>query len=159
MQARFVILRVLLEAGEGLVGLQECTGSDGRPDARITIDRSKIHTVGKRAIEKFLCRLQVYKSTADVEGGRSMYNGYSAVSASGTHNFLKLRETVLLRKEARKMFVQANTKVKGEEVELLEYEGSAAGLIRSFVERFPDDEPEIEKELLALGKRDSTCWC
>lgn len=59
MQARFVILRVLLEAGEGLVGLKECTGTDGRPDAVITLDRSKINTVGKSAIQRFLCKLQV----------------------------------------------------------------------------------------------------
>ena len=60
MQARFVILRVLLEAGDGLVGLEEVMGQDGKPDARITIDRSKIHTVGKNAIHRFLCKLQVY---------------------------------------------------------------------------------------------------
>lgn len=59
MQARFVILRVLLEAGEGLVGLEEVTGPDGQPDARITLDRSKIHSVGKNAIHRFLSKLQV----------------------------------------------------------------------------------------------------
>lgn len=58
--------------------------------------------------------LKVIKSTADVEGGRALYEGYSAVSDTGSHNFLHLRETVLLRKEARKMFVQANTRVKGQ---------------------------------------------
>uniref|UniRef100_A0A8C2KFZ6 Dipeptidyl peptidase 3 n=1 Tax=Cyprinus carpio TaxID=7962 RepID=A0A8C2KFZ6_CYPCA len=147
MQARFVILRVLLEAGEGLVGLRECTGADGRPDAVITLDRSKIYTVGKSAIQRFLCKLQVHKSTADVEGGRALYEGYSAVTTDGTHNFLRLRETVLLRKEARKMFVQANTYIKGDAVELVEYEGSAAGLIQSFVERFPDDAEEVEAQL------------
>lgn len=59
MQARFVILNVLLEAGEGLVGLEEVTGEDGKPDAFITLDRSRIHTVGKSAINRFLCKLQV----------------------------------------------------------------------------------------------------
>uniref|UniRef100_A0A8C5DX93 Dipeptidyl peptidase 3 n=1 Tax=Gouania willdenowi TaxID=441366 RepID=A0A8C5DX93_GOUWI len=114
MQARFVILRVLLEVGEGLVGLKEVTGQDGKPDIRITLDRSKISTVGKDAIHRFLCKLQVFKSTADVAGGRALYEGYSTVSDGGSHDFLRLRETVLLRKEARKMFVQANTKIKGE---------------------------------------------
>ncbi|XP_036379034.1 dipeptidyl peptidase 3 isoform X1 [Megalops cyprinoides] len=159
MQARFVILRVLLEAGDGLVTLQETTGTDGRPDALITLDRSKIRTVGKSAIQRFLCKLQVHKSTADVEGGRALYEGYSEVSSTGSHDFLRLRETVLLRKEARKMFVQANTEVKGEQVELVEYEGSAAGLIQSFVERFPEDGPEVEKQLLELSLQDSPCWC
>lgn len=58
----------------------------------------------------------MFKSTADVEGGRALYDGYSTVSNSDAHSFLRLRETVLLRKEARKMFVQANTRVSGEEL-------------------------------------------
>ncbi|KAG1940531.1 dipeptidyl peptidase 3 [Pimephales promelas] len=159
MQARFVILRVLLEAGEGLVGLKECTGTDGRPDAVITLDRSKIHTVGKSAIQRFLCKLQVHKATADVEGGRALYEGYSAVTSDGAHDFLRLRETVLLRKEARKMFVQANTFFKDDAVKLVEYEGSAEGLIQSFVERFPEDDEEVETQLLEMTRADSTCWC
>lgn len=159
MQARFVILRVLLEAGEGLVGLEELTGPDGKPDAQITLDRSKIHTVGKDAIHKFLCKLQVLKATADVEGGRALYDGYSTVSEGGPHNFMRLRETVLLRKEARKMFVQANTNINGDSVELKEYEGSAAGLICSFTERFQDDAEKLEADLLDLCKKDFPCWC
>ncbi|XP_007553169.1 dipeptidyl peptidase 3 [Poecilia latipinna] len=174
MQARFVILRVLLEAGEGLVGLEEVEGQDGKPDARITLDRSKISTVGKDAIHRFLCKLQVFKSTADVEGGRALYEGYSTVGDTGAHNFLRLRETVLLRKEARKMFVQANTRISGnklefgdrhmnqtggENVELVEYESSAAGLIRSFTERFQDDAEQLEAVLLDLNKTDACYWC
>ncbi|XP_034033982.1 dipeptidyl peptidase 3 isoform X1 [Thalassophryne amazonica] len=159
MQARFVILRVLLDAGEGLVTLKEVTGQDGKPDARITLNRSKIRTVGKNAIHKFLCKLQVFKSTADVEGGRALYDEHSTVSDSGAHNFLRLRETVLLRKEERKLFVQANTKVTGDSVELVEYEGSAAGLICSFTERFQDDAEQLENNLLQLSKKDAPCWC
>ncbi|MBN3275039.1 DPP3 peptidase, partial [Polyodon spathula] len=159
MQARFVILRVLLEAGEGLVTLRHTTGADGRPDAIVSLDRSKIRSVGQPAIGRFLCKLQVHKSTADVEGGRALYERYSAVTAAEPENFLKLRDTVLLRKETRKMFVQANTRVKGDAVELLEYEGSAAGLIRSFTERFHEDAEELERELLELSRADSPCWC
>ncbi|TRY54148.1 hypothetical protein DNTS_034831 [Danionella cerebrum] len=159
MQARFVILRVLLEAGEGLVHLKETVGTDGRPDAVITLDRSKINTVGKSAIQRFLCKLQVHKSTADVEGGRALYEGYSAVTSEGNHDFLRLRETVLLRKEARKMFVQANTFIKGDAVELVEYDGSAEGLIQSFAERFPEDGDKVEAQLLEMSRKDSLCWC
>ncbi|CAL8280015.1 unnamed protein product [Arctogadus glacialis] len=159
MQASFVILRVLLEAGEGLVRLEEVAGADGRPDARVTLDRTKIRTVGKSAIQRFLCKLQVLKATADVAGGRALYDGYSAVTDSGPHNFLRLRDTVLLRKEDRKMLVQANTRLQGEAVELVEYEGSAAGLIHSFTERFQEDAEQLEADLLELSKRDSPCWC
>ncbi|XP_061659587.1 dipeptidyl peptidase 3 [Syngnathoides biaculeatus] len=158
MQARFVILRVLLDAGEDLVALKEVTGADGKPDARIRLDRSKIHTVGKEAIHRFLCKLQVFKSTADVEKGRALYEGYSTVNESGEHNFMRLRETVLLRKEDRKMFVQANTEISEESVELVEYEGTTSGLIQSFVERFQDND-KLEADLLALSRVDSSCWC
>ncbi|XP_059913620.1 dipeptidyl peptidase 3-like isoform X4 [Gadus macrocephalus] len=159
MQASFVILRVLLEAGEGLVRLEEVAGADGRPDARIALDRTKIRTVGKSAIQRFLCKLQVLKATADVAGGRALYAGYSAVTDSGPHDFLRLRDTVLLRKEDRKMLVQANTRVQGEAVELVEYEGSAVGLIHSFTERFQEDAEQLEADLLELSQRDSPCWC
>lgn len=122
-----------------------------------------------------------------MEGGRSLYDKYSTVSDSGTHNFLRLRETVLLRKEARKMFVQANTKISGkymllshnspvilqavfktppfhmsfpgDAVELVEYESSAAGLICSFVERFQDDVEKLESDLLEMSRNDAPCWC
>jgi hypothetical protein len=47
----------------------------------------------------------------------------------------------------------------GEAVELVEYEGSAAGLIHSFAERFQEDAEQLEADLLELSKRDSPCWC
>lgn len=59
MNARFVILRVMLEAGEGLVQINRITGEDGEPDLQIILDRSKITPVGKPAIGNFLRKLQV----------------------------------------------------------------------------------------------------
>uniref|UniRef100_A0A673UBQ9 Dipeptidyl peptidase 3 n=1 Tax=Suricata suricatta TaxID=37032 RepID=A0A673UBQ9_SURSU len=158
MQARFVILRVLLEAGEGLVTVTPTTGTDGRPDARVRLDRNKIRPVGKPALERFLRRLQVLKSTGDVAGGRALYEGYAAVTDAPPERFLTLRDTVLLRKESRKLIVQPNTRLEGSEVQLLEYEASAAGLIRSFSERFPEDGPELEEILTQLAGADARFW-
>ncbi|XP_064432200.1 dipeptidyl peptidase 3 isoform X4 [Mirounga angustirostris] len=158
MQARFVILRVLLEAGEGLVTVTPTTGADGRPDARVRLDRNKIRPVGKPALERFLRKLQVLKSTGDVAGGRALYEGYAAVTDASPECFLTLRDTVLLRKESRKLIVQPNTRLEGSEVQLLEYEASAAGLIRSFSERFPEDGPELEEVLTQLATADARFW-
>ena len=63
MQARHVILRVLLETAPGLVSIERTTGSDGKPDVVVRLDRSKIETEGKKAIGDFLQKLQVRKSS------------------------------------------------------------------------------------------------
>ena len=66
MQARFVILQVLLEAGDDLVKVQTVTGEDGEPDILLSLDRSKIISVGKPAIGNFLKKLQVHLYTGNV---------------------------------------------------------------------------------------------
>ena len=59
MQARYVILRVLLNAGGNLVKIDKIVGSDGKPDLQVSLDRTKIESVGKPAIGEFLRKLQV----------------------------------------------------------------------------------------------------
>lgn len=59
MQARYVILRVLLEAGQGFVTVKRTEGEDGKPDLQVLMDKTKITTVGKEAIGTFLKKLQV----------------------------------------------------------------------------------------------------
>ena len=62
MQARYVILRVLLEAGEDLVTIHHDAGiamDNSEANLLISLDRSKINQVGKKAIADFLGKLQV----------------------------------------------------------------------------------------------------
>ncbi|XP_033647376.1 dipeptidyl peptidase 3-like [Asterias rubens] len=144
MQARYVILRVLLEAGNGLVTIQKSTGEDGSPDATVLLDRGKIDTVGKEAIKNFLRKLQVFKATGDYPSAKAMYDGYSAVQDDTQEKFLSLREVVLSRKLPRRMFVQVNTKTDADgEVVLCDYEPTAAGIVQSFVERFTGSDFEL----------------
>ncbi|XP_031572146.1 dipeptidyl peptidase 3-like [Actinia tenebrosa] len=140
MQARYVILRVLLEAGQQLVKLEKINGSDGQPDLILTLDRSKIECVGKLAIGDFLRKLQVYKSTADYEGGKALYDHYSKVE----EEFLEYRKIVLARKTPRRMFVQANTRCQDNKVSMSTFSSNAEGMIKSFISRFPRDDHVLE---------------
>jgi dipeptidyl-peptidase-3 len=62
MQARYVILQVLLEAGEDLVVIKETEDEDGKGNLLIQLDKDKIQTVGKDAIGRFLQKLQASNS-------------------------------------------------------------------------------------------------
>ena len=125
--SRFVILGVMLEAGDGFCKVEKVIGSDGKPDLLLSVDRytfisnadhqskstnasdynqwaigkmfsgcvnymcsfynillnfqrSKLESIGAPAIAKFLCKLQVYKSTADIKSAREMFDKYSKVN-------------------------------------------------------------------------------
>ncbi|XP_076166727.1 dipeptidyl peptidase 3 isoform X2 [Ptiloglossa arizonensis] len=149
-QARYVLLRVCMEAGDDFVNVVE---TEPGKSLLLTLDRFKIQTVGKRAIGEFLTKLQIYKSTGDVEAAKKMYEKYSKVPATGPHPWARWRDIVLARKEPRKIFVQSNTFVNGEkEVQLKNYEPSFVGLIQSWMERFPS--AETSQTLIELWEKD-----
>lgn len=128
-QARYAIMRIFLEAGQGLLKF-EYTKSD-YSDLTIHIDKTKIATVGQKAISDFLLKLHVYKCSADAVHGKAFFNELTTIP----DDFLKFRDIVLAKKLPRKQLVQANTEIKDGKVVLKEYDESEVGMIESFAER------------------------
>lgn len=116
------------------------------------VDREKVLKEGRAAAGKLLIELQVRKSTADGPGARQFYTelttplpGWDAeirdivlkkklVCHSPRHQFEIFIDKYFL-KQPRKIFVQPNTFVHDDEVELREYPLTSAGVIQSFIER------------------------
>lgn len=131
-QARYSILKCFLAAGSDFCKLNYT--KEDLSDLTVSIDRSKITTVGRKAVEDYLMKLQVYKSTADVEAGSTLYLQMTDVDSEFWGG--KVREVVMDNKQPRKVFVQANTELQADgKVVLKEYDASLEGMIRSFAER------------------------
>ncbi|TKA82156.1 hypothetical protein B0A55_02044 [Friedmanniomyces simplex] len=129
MQGRFAILNVFLEAPDF------CQLKSTKPDLSnltIHLDRHKIETHGRPAVNAFLQKLQIFKATADLEAGKKLYEEYTDVNEWYA---AKLRPQVLAQSKPRKVFVQSNTFLEGDGVVLREYEATPEGMIQSFVDR------------------------
>lgn len=144
LQARFVLARVLIQAGVASVT------QVNENDLLVTLDRSALKGAGRIAIGHFLLELQVYKATGNIQKAKELYNHYSEVSEP----WLGWRSIVLANKQPRKMFVQSNTTNKQGDVTLKTYEANVEGLILSWVERFEDPQPLYE-EIMELTKADA----
>jgi dipeptidyl-peptidase-3 len=132
-QARFSILKCFLDSGEDFCKLDY--KNEDLSDLKIKLDRSKITMVGRTAVEKYLQKLHVYKSTADLEAGTKFYNEMCYVDPIFWGE--KVRNEVLRNKQPRKVYIQANTmldEVAGK-VALVEYDASLEGMIKSYAER------------------------
>lgn len=154
MQARFAILRVMLEAGEGFVTITP----HEEKGVVVTMARDKILSVGRPAIEAFLLKIQVYKSTANYDAAKAMYvDNYTRVP----EDLLALREIVLSHKKERPLFVQPHLGLVsvgvgggeeegGKAVILEDFPPTVEGLISSFKARYPP----LDMELLDLWRKD-----
>lgn len=155
-QARYVILRVLLEYAPGLVTVEEIVNEeDKQPDLKITVDRKLVKESGKKAMQDFLLKLQVYKSTADIAEATQMYSKYSEVGSE----FSRWRKIAIDRKRPRVVLVQGNTRLvpqnelAADDVELLMYASTPEGCAQSWVDRYTDPEP-LYKAIKELYTKD-----
>ncbi|RVE52815.1 hypothetical protein evm_002472 [Chilo suppressalis] len=130
-RARFVLMRLLELEGDGLLTVTE---SEPGKDLLLTLDRNRLKTDGKRIVGEFLVKLQTIKATGDVSSGEALFNKYSSLESP----WARWRDIVLLHKQPRNIFVQPNTAVKDDTVELKRYPASAEGMVASWVDRFPD---------------------
>jgi dipeptidyl-peptidase III len=176
MQARYALLRVMLEAGEGFVTLPGLDGviaagtagasklTEGEGGFHVKLDRSKILSVGRPAVGKFLKQLQVYKSTANFAEGSAWYLRYTSVP----DEWLAVRALVVAKRKPRQMLVQPVIEPFGTELrfpadgvevttgkeqrdwQLRSFPATAAGLCDSFAQRYPN----IDSDLLALWRED-----
>jgi len=128
-QARFAILQSFLSA-KGFCEFQY--SKDDLSDLKIYIDRTKIASHGRPAINDFLQKLNVFKAIADLNSAKALYDKMTNVDEWYAS---KLRPEVIRQAKPRKVFVQANTVLEGDRVVLKEYEASAEGMIQSFVDR------------------------
>ena len=82
----------------------------------------------------------MHKSLGDVAAGTELFERYSSVD----EGMAEIREIVMARKEPRKLLVQPHLQ-KGIDggVTLKTFDASPAGMIESFVARFPAEDPEL----------------
>jgi len=126
---RYAILKVCLEAGNNFVRIEE-TERDGKPYLYLHLDRSQIKTTGRKAIQDFIFRLQVYKSTGDVQGGTKFFNEKLEVD----EKFLKYREIVMQQQAPRPIVLQHDLRKNDKgEIEYVSFEPSPEGVIESYV--------------------------
>ena len=131
-QARFSILKCFLEAPDNFCILDY--KKDDLSDLTIKLDRSKITSVGRKAVEDYLQKLHIYKATADFKAGNEFFGQMTNVDEEFWGK--KVRDEVLRVKQPRKVFVQANTYLRDDgSVELVEYEPTLEGMIKSYAER------------------------
>lgn len=170
MQARFALLRVLLEAGVATLhgmgavsaaAVAEGKVAEGEGGVHVSVDRSSIASKGVPAVGAFLRALNVYKATANAAGGMPSYTKATAVP----DEWLPLRELVIANRKPRQMFVQPVLEDAGEAASrdaagpalpvdarvvqvpggarLVEFPGTREGLLNAFARRFPEQDPEL----------------
>ena len=123
-QARYVIYRVLAEAGVCKV---ESVGNS----FTINVDRSLIKQVGIPALKNFLLKLGIYKALADFENGSKMFTEYSTVDT-----FHKtIRETYIREMKPRLQIVQPTLNMENGQVYYKSYVSDAIGMIESYCDK------------------------
>ena len=131
--ASFVIMRVLYNEGD--IFDIEFTQKDGKDYFYINLEPENVEEKCFQALKPFLNKLHVLKCMGDFDQAQSWFGEYMKVD----DNFLKLKKIVIENRLPRRLEVQPNLFMTPYgDVEYKDYDTSHEGIIRSYVERFPD---------------------
>lgn len=98
---------------------------------KVNIDRTKILSDGKPSLGRYLCRLHIWRCTADVSSCKQFYEPMCAVDGK----YEEWRKIVCSKPKPRWKFVQPNTFEEEGTVAMKVYEESNEGIIQSWAER------------------------
>ena len=109
---------------------------DGHDYFEMQVDRSQLRTTAHEALSTFLGKLHSYKSMGDFETAKVFFDQYSEVD----DEMLRVRDIVLANKLPRRLELQPNLFMDPvtHQVIYKDYEATCEGIVRSYVERFPD---------------------
>ncbi|OOQ86712.1 dipeptidyl peptidase III [Penicillium brasilianum] len=127
-QAHFSIFKYLLQEGSGVIHISSDLATS---TLTVHVDPTKILSHGKPALGRYLCRLHIWRCTADFSSCKEFYDPMCAVDGV----YEQWRQIVCSKPKPRWKFVQPNTFANGEDVELKVYEESNEGIIQSWAER------------------------
>ncbi|KAL7919267.1 peptidase family M49 domain-containing protein [Trichoderma austrokoningii] len=127
-QAHFSILKHLLQDGDGVISIAH---DPTQQSLTVHVDRSKILSHGKQSLGSYLCKLHIWRCTADVSACRKLYEPMCAVDGV----YEEWRKIVVSKPNMKWKFVQPNTFLAGESVQVKVYEETNEGIIQSWVER------------------------
>jgi dipeptidyl-peptidase-3 len=122
-------MQVLLAAGNG--ELMHLDVDKKAKSITVRVERSKIMSLGKKAISDFLLKLHVWRSTADVEAAEDYFGSLTAPN----DEWLDIRDVVLSYDGQAEAYAQPNTFLEDGKVLLKEYDATFEGVIHSWFER------------------------
>lgn len=126
-------MKVLHEAGD--IFNVEFTEKDGKDYFYIRFEKEKIKGKCYEALSPFLKKLHILKSIGDFEEAEKWFGKYMEVDDF----FLKIKKIVEANKLPRRLEIQPNLfQGSYNRIEYKDYDQTHEGIIRSYVERFPD---------------------
>lgn len=128
-RARFFIYKWLQKKGFVQINRYD---RDGKPYFDFTLKKDEIKTKGFELIGEALKHMQVMKAEANITEGKPWFEEWTSPDADD----LELRDMVLAWRMPRGLLLQAETVIKGGDVEYVAYEETFEGIILSTLHHY-----------------------